>query len=54
MKDLVKSGWEIAYARWRAPAYLGPIGLERPYRWSDAADPSYSTLLFANLNIGEQ
>jgi hypothetical protein len=48
-----KTGWEIAYARWRAPAYLvnGPIGLERPYRWVNASDPGYSTLLFGNLDI---
>jgi Alginate lyase len=50
-----KTGWEIAYARWHAPAYLlsGPIALERPYRWSDASDPGYSTLLFGNLDIGD-
>ena len=46
-----KTGWEIAYARWHALAYLGPILLERPYQWSDASDPSYSTLLFANLDL---
>jgi hypothetical protein len=48
-----KTGWEIAFARWHAPAYLvsGPIGLERPYRWSNASDPGYSTLLFGNLDI---
>jgi hypothetical protein len=46
-----KSGWELAYARWRNPAYLGPIGLTRPYGWSDWSDPGYSTLLFSNLNI---
>lgn len=48
-----KTGWEIAYARWHAPAYLlnGPIALERPYRWVNASDPGYSTLLFGNLNI---
>jgi hypothetical protein len=49
-----KSGWEIAYARWREPAYLGPIALDRPYQWSDAADPGYSTLLFANLDLSSQ
>jgi hypothetical protein len=49
-----KSGWEIAYARWREPAYLGPILLDRPYQWSDAADPGYSTLLFANLDLSGQ
>jgi hypothetical protein len=48
-----KSAWEIAYARWHEPAYLGPIMLDRPYQWSNAADPSYSTLLFGNLTIGE-
>jgi hypothetical protein len=49
-----KTGWEIAYARWRTPAYLlnGPIALERPYRWVNASDPGYSTLLFGNLDIG--
>jgi hypothetical protein len=48
-----KTGWEIAYARWRAPAYLanGPIALERPFRWNNASDPGYSTLLFGNLDI---
>ena len=48
-----KTGWEIAYARWHAPAYIvnGPIGLERPYRWVNASDPGYSTLLFGNLDI---
>jgi hypothetical protein len=46
-----KSGWEIAFAYWHAPAYLGPIQLKRPYQWSDWADPGYSTLLFANLNL---
>jgi Alginate lyase len=46
-----KSGWELAYAYWRNPAYLGPIGLARPYGWSDWSDPSYSTLLFSNLSI---
>ncbi len=46
-----KSGWEIAYAYWREPAYLGPIELERPYQWGDWADPGYSTLLFGNLNL---
>jgi hypothetical protein len=48
-----KTGWEVAFARWHAPAYLlnGPIGLERPYRWSNASDPGYSTLLFGNLDI---
>jgi hypothetical protein len=46
-----KSGWEIAYAHWREPAYLGPIELERPYQWGDWADPGYSTLVFGNLNL---
>jgi hypothetical protein len=48
-----KTGWEIAYARWHAPAYLinGPIALERPYRWVNASDPGYSTLLFGSLDI---
>jgi hypothetical protein len=49
-----KSAWEIAYARWHAPVYLGPIQLKRPYGWSDAADPGYSTMLFANLDIGDK
>ena len=50
-----KTGWEIAYARWHAPAYLfnGPIALERPYRWVNASDPGYSTLLFGNLDIAD-
>jgi hypothetical protein len=47
-----RSGWEIAYAYWRAPAYLGPLALHRPYRWSNWADPGYSTLMFGALNIG--
>jgi hypothetical protein len=46
-----RSGWEIAYAYWRAPAYLGPLSLHRPYQWSNWADPGYSTVLFGNLNI---
>jgi hypothetical protein len=46
-----KSGWELAYAYWRNPAYLGPIGLARPYGWSDWSDPSYSTVLFSNLHL---
>jgi hypothetical protein len=48
-----KTGWEIAYARWHTPTYLinGPIALERPYRWVNASDPGYSTLLFGNLNL---
>jgi hypothetical protein len=41
-----RSGWEVAYAFWRDPAYLGPIQLHRPYQWSNWADPGYSTLLF--------
>jgi hypothetical protein len=49
-----KSAWEIAYARWHAPAYLDVITLDRPYQWSNAADPSYSTLLFANLDLSAQ
>jgi len=48
-----KSAWEIAYARWHVSAYMGPIMLDRPYQWSNAADPSYSTLLFGNLSIGQ-
>lgn len=47
-----RSGWEIAYAYWHNSAYLGPIMLNRPYRWSDWSDPGYSTLLFGNLNLG--
>jgi hypothetical protein len=46
-----KSGWEIAYAYWHAPVYLGPIMLERPYQWGDWADPGYSTLLFGDLDL---
>jgi hypothetical protein len=46
-----RSGWEIAYAYWRAPAYLGPLSLHRPYQWSDWADPGYSTVMFGALNI---
>lgn len=46
-----RSGWEIAYAYWREPAYLGPLGLHRPYQWSNWADPSYSTVMFSSLNI---
>ncbi|MFL5807271.1 MAG: alginate lyase family protein [Roseiflexaceae bacterium] len=46
-----KSGWELACAHWHNPAYLGPIGLARPYGWSDWSDPSYSTLLFSNMGI---
>lgn len=46
-----RSGWELAYAYWRAPGYL-PVVLEhRPYSWSNWADPGYSTVLFANLNL---
>lgn len=41
-----RSGWEVAYAFWREPAYLAPIQLHRPYQWSNWADPGYSTLLF--------
>jgi len=46
-----RSGWEIAYAYWRAPAYLGPLSLHRPYQWSNWADPGYSTVMFGALNI---
>jgi hypothetical protein len=46
-----RSGWEIAYAYWREPAYMGPLSLHRPYQWSNWADPGYSTVLFGNLNI---
>jgi hypothetical protein len=42
-----RSGWEVAYAFWRDPAYLGPLQLHRPYQWSNWADPGYSTLLYA-------
>jgi hypothetical protein len=49
-----KSAWEIAYARWRVLAYMEPIMLDRPYQWSNAADPSYSTLLFGNLDLSAQ
>jgi hypothetical protein len=42
-----RSGWEVAYAYWHDPAYLGPIQLHRPYQWSNWADPGYSTLLYA-------
>ena len=42
-----RSGWEVAYAYWRDPAYLGPLQLHRPYQWSNWADPGYSTLLYA-------
>jgi len=45
------SAWEIAYSRWHAPAYLGPLLLERPYRWGSASDPGYATLLYADLDI---
>jgi Alginate lyase len=46
-----RSGWEIAYAYWRMPAYLGPLTLSRPYNWPDWADPGYSTVMFGTLNI---
>ena len=46
-----RSGWEIAYAYWHAPAYLGPLSLHRPYQWSNWADPGYSTVMFGALNI---
>ena len=46
-----RSGWEIAYAYWRSPAYLGPLSLHRPYQWSNWADPGYSTVMFGALNI---
>lgn len=47
-----KSGWEIAYAYWHSPAYLGPIALHRPYPWSNWADPGYSTVLFGAVDLG--
>lgn len=46
-----KSGWELAYAYWHEPAYLGPILLARPYGWSDWSDPGYGTILFSNLQV---
>jgi hypothetical protein len=46
-----RSGWEVAYAYWREPAYLGPLSLHRPYQWSNWSDPGYSTLLFGGQNI---
>ena len=46
-----RSGWEIAYAYWHSPAYLGPLSLHRPYQWSNWADPGYSTVMFGALNI---
>jgi hypothetical protein len=46
-----RSGWEVAYAYWREPAYLGPLSLHRPYQWSNWADPGYSTVIFGSLNI---
>jgi hypothetical protein len=46
-----RGGWEVAYAYWREPAYLGPLSLHRPYQWSDWADPGYSTAMFGALNI---
>jgi hypothetical protein len=46
-----RSGWEIAYAYWQTPAYLGPLSLHRPYQWSNWADPGYSTVMFGALNI---
>ena len=49
-----RSGWEIAYAYWRSPAYLGPLALHRPYQWSNWADPGYSTVMFGALNINGQ
>jgi hypothetical protein len=33
---------------------MEPIMLDRPYQWSNAADPSYSTLLFGNLDLSAQ
>ena len=51
VKAANRSGWELAYARWRAPAYL-PVVLEhRPYSWSNWADPGYSTALYGSLNL---
>jgi len=49
-----RSGWEIAYAYWHSPAYLGPLSLHRPYQWSNWADPGYSTVMFGALNINEK
>jgi hypothetical protein len=46
-----RSGWEIAYAYWHESAYLGPLELHRPYRWSNWADPGYSTVMFGALDI---
>lgn len=51
VKAANRSGWELAYARWHAPAYL-PVVLEhRPYSWSNWADPGYSTALYGSLNL---
>jgi hypothetical protein len=46
-----RSGWELAYAYWRSPAYLPVIFEHRPYQWSNWSDPGYSTVLFANLSL---
>jgi hypothetical protein len=49
-----RSGWEIAYAYWHSPVYLGPLSLHRPYQWSNWADPGYSTVMFGALNINDK
>lgn len=49
-----RSGWELAYAYWRSPAYMPVILEHRPYQWSNWSDPGYSTMLFANLNLSIQ
>lgn len=53
VKPANRSGWELAYAHWRAPAYL-PVVLEhRPYSWSNWADPGYSTALYGSLDLSQ-
>lgn len=46
-----RSGWEVAYAYWRSPAYLPVLAEHRPYTWSNWADPGYSTALYGSLNL---
>lgn len=46
-----RSGWEVAYARWRSPAYLPVLAEHRPYTWSNWSDPGYSTALYGSLNL---
>ncbi len=46
-----RSGWEIAYAYWHAPAYLPVLAEHRPYGWSNWADPGYSTAVFSSRNL---